>query len=152
MSGPTVVLDTCIFVGAKNPDEAEHESCSQLLELAHAGRFRPLVSAISVAEVCTGYRIEKDDRGRQVFLDYVRSAGVFELRPVEIAVADAASRVRSDTGLRLPDAIVVATGVLEPADFVATHDGAFDKATESLHPITARELVGRLGVPRPARR
>lgn len=149
MSGPIVVFDTCILVGAKNPDEAEHDSCSQLLELAHAGRVRPLLSAISVAEVCTGYRMEDDDRGRHVFLDYVRSADVFDLHPVDLRVADEAARVRSEYGLRLPDAIIVATGVLESADFVATHDEVFDRARDSIPPISARELVRRLAERRP---
>lgn len=152
MSGPTVVVDTCILVGAKNPREAEHADCARLLELAHQHRFRPVLSAITVAEVCTGYRLEGDERGKQVFLDYVRSADVFELRPVDLEVADAASRVRAERGLRLPDAIVVATGVLASAEFVATHDSALEKSARTLATISARALVGKLGAGRPAPR
>jgi predicted nucleic acid-binding protein len=146
MSGPTDVVDTSIVVGAKNPSEPEHADCSRLLELAHLHRFRPLLSAVSVSEVCVGYYAEEDTSGRQVFLDYVRSASVFELVPVDLHVADEATRIRAASGLRLPDAIIVATGVLGKGECVVTHDLAFGKSRSLLPTCSAKELVTRLTV------
>ncbi|HTT36024.1 MAG TPA: PIN domain-containing protein [Thermoplasmata archaeon] len=144
MSGPIVVVDTSIVVGAKNPNEPEHADCTRVLELAHTNRFRPLLSAVSVSEVCVGYHAEQDQNGRQVFLDYVRSANVFELVPVDLHVAEEAARIRAVSGLRLPDAIIVATGVLGKAEFVVTHDLAFVKSSNLLPVTSAKELVTRL--------
>ncbi len=144
MSGPVVVLDTGILVGAKDPHATEHVECARSLDLAHEHRFVPLLSAITVAGVCVGYRLEDDERGRQVFLDYVRSADVFGLRPVDLEVAEAAGQVRAQFGLRLPDAILVATGLLGSADFVATHDFAFGRSNGALAPISAGALIAKL--------
>jgi len=77
-------------------------------------------------------------------LDYVRSANVFELVPVGLQVADEAARIRARSGLRLPDAIIVATGVLGKAEFVVTHDLAFGKSRSLLPTRSAKELVTRL--------
>jgi predicted nucleic acid-binding protein len=144
MSGPIVVVDTSIVVGAKNPSELEHADCTRLLELAHERRFRPLLSAVSVSEVCVGYYADDDTVGRQVFLDYVRTAGVFELLPVDLAIADEAARIRARSGLRLPDAIIIATGVLGKAESVVTHDLAFDKSRDLLPSMSAQALVKQL--------
>ncbi|HTT26273.1 MAG TPA: PIN domain-containing protein [Thermoplasmata archaeon] len=144
MNGPIVVVDTSIVVGAKNPSEREHADCTRVLELAHTHRFRPLLSAVSVSEVCVEYRAEEDENGRRIFLDYVRSANVFELVPVDLQVADEAARIRAGSGLRLPDAIIVATGVLGKAEFMVTHDLAFGKSNKLLPASSAKELVTRL--------
>ncbi len=143
MSGPTVVLDTGIFVGAKNPHEAEDADCARLLDLPHDRRFRPVLSAITVAEVCTGDRLEHDERGRQVFLDYVRTADVFVLQRVDLGVADAAARVREEFGLHLPDALVVGTGIVSDAEFVLTYDSALEKSSGTLPNLSARALLAR---------
>ena len=144
MSGPTAVVDTSIFVGAKNPEEPEHQDCERVLELAHQGRFHALVSAVTVAEVCAGYYLEKDDPGRAVFLDYLSSAGVFEIVPLDTLLADRAARVRSETSLKLPDAIILASGLERGASFVVTHDSAFAKASGLLTALSARECLRKL--------
>jgi predicted nucleic acid-binding protein len=144
MSGPIVVVDTTILVGAKNPSEPEYADCSRLLELAHAHRFRPLLSANTVSEVSVGYSGAEDTNGRQAFLDYVRSARVFELVPVDLQVAHEAARIRADSGLRLPDAVIVATGILGKSECVVTHDLAFGKSRRMLPTSSAKELVARL--------
>ena len=145
MSGPTAVIDTSVFAGAKNPEEPRHQECQQLLELAHQHRFRAVVSAITVAEVCTGYHVEKDDLGRGIFLDYLRSADVFDIVPIDLALADSAARVRARTSLKLPDALILAAGLARSAKFVITHDDDLSKAGALLPSLSAGEFLRRLG-------
>lgn len=144
MSGHVAVIDTSIFVGAKSPEEPEHEDCERVLELAHQGRFRSIVSTVTVAEVCTGYRLAKDDGGRASFLDYLRSAETFETVPLGIELADEAARLRSETSLKLPDAIILASGLDRSADLLVTHDREFQRARKCLTVLSAREFLRKI--------
>ncbi len=51
MSGPTVIVDTNIFVSARNPNESGYDACRHLLDRIDAERVRALVSTVTVAEV-----------------------------------------------------------------------------------------------------
>jgi predicted nucleic acid-binding protein len=144
MSGPIVVVDTSIIVGSLNPQEPSHESCSLALRLAHRGKFHPILSTITVAEVCVGYFQADDELGRHEFLDHVRGGGVYEVSPFDLDLAETAARVRAKTGLRLPDAVIVACGIQTGATFVVTYDEKFEKARSLIEPITAAALIKRL--------
>ena len=145
MSGPVAVLDTSVFVSAKVPDEPEHSASAQLLELAHLRRFRAIVSTVTVSELSAGYHRVRDDLGRRAFLDYVRSAGTIEAVSVDVDVADEAARIRSETALRLPDALIVATGIRSGAECIVTHHRGFARAKGRIRICSAREYLRRLG-------
>ncbi len=144
MSGPVAVLDTSVFVSAKAPEEPEHGASTRLLELAHLRRFRAVVSTVTVSELCAGYYRFGDDLGRRAFLDYVRSAGTIQAVSVSVDVADAAAKVRSEDALRLPDALIVATGICSGAECIVTHDKGFARVKGRIRVNSAREYVRRL--------
>ena len=144
MSGIAAVVDTCIFVAAKSPGEPEHDACERVLEMAHRHRFRALVSTIAVSEMLAGYYAEGDEAGAGAFLDYLRSTPAFETVPVDLSVAELGARVRAAKTLLLPDALIVATGMVGGAQFVVTHDHEFRKASGLLPTVSAEELVDRL--------
>jgi len=60
-------------------------------------------------------------------------------------LADAAGRIRAETGLRLPDAIIVASWLERGATYVVTHDEESIKGKRYFEAATSQELVGRLG-------
>ncbi len=144
MSGPLVVIDSSVFVGAKNSDEREHADCVRILELAHRRRIQGLVSTISVAEVCAGYYVEGDSDGREGFLDYLRGSNRLSVVPVDLAIADVAASLRARTSLRLPDALIVASALVRRAECVVTHDREFAKARTLVAPASAKELADRM--------
>lgn len=45
--------------------------------------------------------------------------------PVNVAVADAAARIRRETGLKLPDALIAATALLQDAALVSANGKDF---------------------------
>jgi predicted nucleic acid-binding protein len=144
MSGPIAVVDTSIVVGSLSPREPTHDSCNHALRLAHRGKFHPVLSAITVAEVCVGYFQADDELGRTEFLDHVRGGGTYEVCQLDLDLAVATARVRAETGLRLPDAAIVASGIQTGATLVVTHDVKFEKARSLIEPVTAAELIRRL--------
>jgi predicted nucleic acid-binding protein len=144
MSGPVVLLDTSIFVGAKNSDERESECCRRVLELAHQCQIRALVSAISVAEVCVGYARADDSTGRNAFLDYLRGSTRIDVVAVDLDVAEAAAGIRAQTSLRLPDALIVGSALVRGAESIVTHDREFEKVRSLIPPCSARQFLSRI--------
>jgi predicted nucleic acid-binding protein len=55
---------------------------------------------------------------------------VCHLVPVSAAVADEAARIRRETGLKLPDALIAATALLQPATLVTANGRDFRRVPE----------------------
>lgn len=86
----------------------------------HLPTGRVLISAIVRAEVLAWHRhsTESLDAAR-VLLD------VFELVPVTSTIADEGARIRRETGLKLPDALIAATALLQSVALVTANGKDF---------------------------
>jgi predicted nucleic acid-binding protein len=138
MSGPLAVIDSRIFIGAKNPDEPEHRECLRVLQLVDQQRIMGLVSRIPVAEVAVGYNLENDAEGRQEFPSYLRASHRITVVPVDLEVTEVAARLQSEVSLRLPEALIVATALHPGAECVVTHDREFMKAAHIVPASSAK--------------
>ncbi len=141
----TVVLDTNIFLNVKNREEPYYESSKWVLDAADDGRIHAVVSVVSVAELCAGYYSAGDERGRQEMIMHLISSKGFSIVELNVKLADTAGRIRAETGLRLPDAIMVASGIERGATYIVTHDEEFEKGKRYLEAVTSQELIRRLG-------
>jgi hypothetical protein len=56
------------------------------------------------------------------------------IRTVDLLVAAEAARMRAESSLRLPDALVLATGVMSSVDCLVTNDRRMAAATAALIP------------------
>jgi len=142
--GITVVLDTNIFLNVKNREERYYESSKWVLDAADDGRIHAVVSVVSIAELCAGYYSAGDERGRQEMIMHLLSSQGFSIVELSVKLADAAGRIRAETGLRLPDAIIVASGLERGAAYIVTHDEEFGKGKRFLEAVTSQELARRL--------
>ena len=60
---------------------------------------------------------------------------------VNTLIADQAAYVRSKTGMKIPDAIIVATGIVEKAKSIITNDkDSFKKAAKLIKIQTSKEF------------
>lgn len=141
---PKVVLDTNVFLNVINREEPHYGPSKELLDLVDAGEARAIVSVITIAELSTGYHLVGDESGRKEFMLHLLSSENYEVADVDVGVADSAGRIRAETGLRLPDSIIVASGLREGADLIVTRDEEFLKASEYLKPATPEEVVSGL--------
>lgn len=141
---PRVILDTNIFLNVINREEPHYGSSRELLDLIDAGEVEAVVSVITIAELSTGYYLAGDERGRREFLLHLLSSENYVVAEVDVGVADSAGRIRAETGLRLPDSIIVASGLREDVDLIVTHDEEFSKASKCLKSIMPEEMVDKL--------
>ncbi len=66
---------------------------------------------------------------------FPRHAHLYEARDVPAGLGEA------ETGLRLPDSIIVSSGLKEGVDLIATHDKGFKAAGEYIESATPEEIV-----------
>ena len=122
MSGRTVLLDTNIFVSARNRGESGHDACRWLLDGVDEGRLHAMVSTITLAEIRAGLTIAEVRTVWQAFLSHLLTAPNYTVEPVDASIAEEAGELRSQTKLTLPDALIVSTGHLRGAESLVTLD------------------------------
>ena len=136
-----VIIDTNVFLNVINREEPNFGPSKELLDLVDAGKVKAVVSVITIAELSTGFYLMGDERGRREFLLHVMSSEGYKVAPVDVGVADSAGRIRAETGLRLPDSIIVSSGLKERVDLIVTHDEGFKVAEEYITSATPEAFV-----------
>ncbi|CAE6488313.1 MAG: PIN domain-containing protein [Candidatus Nitrosotenuis sp.] len=140
----TLLIDTNIILNAKNSSELHSAYSSQLLDMIEDGLMHGIISTVSIAELCTGYYSQGDVKGKEEFLAHLISNKSFEIIDLSTKIADTAAKIRSETGLRLPDAIIIATGLTRDTQYFVTNDKALDKASRYLQVISAKDLLDKI--------
>ncbi|MGI0084613.1 MAG: type II toxin-antitoxin system VapC family toxin, partial [Nitrososphaerales archaeon] len=84
----------------------------------------------------------REMHGKEEFLLHVLSSQNYKVVDVSLRIADEAARLRSETGLKLPDAIIAATGTIERARYIVTNDtDSFKKASKIIRARTPKEFM-----------
>ncbi len=140
----TLLIDTNIILNAKNSNELHSAYSSQLLDMIEDGLMHGIISTVSIAELCTGYYSQGDVKGKEEFLAHLISNKNFEIIDLSTKIADTAAKIRSEIGLRLPDAIIIATGLTKNAQYFVTNDKELGKANRYIEIISTKYLVDKI--------
>ncbi len=122
MSGVTAIVDTDVFVSARNPEEPGYAACRELLDRIDRGGLRAIVSTVTIAELRAGMSPGEDGPGWRAVLTHLLTTPSYRVEPVDLEVAEAAGALRASSRLTLPDAVIVATGLVRGASYVVTQD------------------------------
>ena len=140
-----VSIDTNVFVSVKNREEPYHGPSRTVLDMVDEGALEGVVSTVVVAEICSGYHIAGELKEKDEFLTHILTSPNYVVAEVSVSIADEAGRIRAETGLKLPDALIVASGLKMKADYLITYDESLRGADSYIEAITAGELVEMLG-------
>ncbi len=139
-------IDTNVFLNVKNREAPYYSYSKSVLDSVDEGRNSALLSTVVISEICCGYYLTRELPEKDEFLLYVRSARNHRIVDVDISLADKAAQIKSETGLKLPDAIIVATGVVEKAKYVVTNDvDSFKKASKFITVRSPKEFMVEVG-------
>lgn len=115
-----LVIDTSVLVAHITGTEVVSEVASLILDgFIGTGRNEGVISSLSLGEVLV--RPARAGRAREIGLGILDMPGL-SVRSVDFLVAAEAARVRAGTSLGMPDAIVIATGVLTSSSILVTND------------------------------
>jgi predicted nucleic acid-binding protein len=106
-----VVLDSDAVIGFLDRGDALHHAAAAAVR--ECARRQPLVaSVVTYAEVLTGARLGHHD---EAHVEEFFAKLISDLMPVDVAVADRAAQLRARArGLRMPDALILASADLHP--------------------------------------
>jgi predicted nucleic acid-binding protein len=117
-----LVVDTNVFLAARDPSESGHDASKELLERIDDGKFGAIVSVITLAELRSGFLPAQIPALWTPFVSHIRASRSFIIEPVDETLALLAGELRSAAKLRLPDALILATAIHREADCVVTDD------------------------------
>lgn len=135
MSDRRIVVDTNVFLAARNAREPGFHAARRLLSAVDEGRFQAIVSVITLAELRAGFTEEQVAALWTPFLSHLLSTNSISIEPVDASIALAAGALRNDLGLALPDALICATAAERSARCVVTNDR---ELLEAKAPIVAK--------------
>lgn len=122
MTGNVVVVDTNIFVTARNPRETGYADCRAFLNRVDGGDLIAIVSAITLAELRAGFDPAETVIAWRSMLSHFSSSKNYRIEAVDSPIAEIAGMLRASRKLSLPDAIIAATGITVGAGAVITRD------------------------------
>ncbi len=127
-----VLVDSSVILAWHSPTERAHAAAEVVFaEIESDSPLRGYYSVISAAEVLV--RPIRAGRDRYQFMhafltDFRNLAGV----PVDFQVAQQAASIRVATNLKLPDALIVASGLLAGCEAIVTSDDRWKRRLEPL--------------------
>ncbi len=126
------LLDSSIVIGALNRDDAIHEAASRAIR-AERDRHALAISALTYAEILVG-PLRAGGRAVAVVERFAAQARIVDLSP---DIARLAAELRAARGLKLRDAVIVATGLRLGADVILTADARW-KGIEKVAVVDGR--------------
>lgn len=132
-----VCLDTNIFISVKNR-EPNYKYCEQIFDAIDDGHLEAVISTVVAAEVLVGFYMNNEQIQANKFINHILSRYI--VQPVTLEIANLAAKIRGSK-LRLPDAIVVATALLNKSKLVTLDKNIRHSKIEV---VTPKQLVSQL--------
>ena len=103
-----LVLDSSVIVAAFREEENKHEECKKLLEDAINGKHVVILPTICLVEIVSAIRRRTDSKPLAIKIrDYLLSIDNLYFIEITKSVAEKASDISIETGLKGMDAIIV---------------------------------------------
>jgi predicted nucleic acid-binding protein len=127
-----ILLDTSVMIAYLTASEIVSPVARVIIDgFIASERNDSVLSTLALGELLV--RPNRTGSARDVAFEIMETPGM-TLRSVDFLVAAEAARMRAESSLRLPDAIVLATGVLAGATCLVTNDRRLAAAVPALAP------------------
>ncbi len=146
-AGASVLVDTSVALAYLTGVESTSALAEQLLDAFVAtGRNPATLSMVTVEEILvrpfrSGASAVATAEG------FLRHFGEIRLIEVSYDIAREAARVRAATGMRTPDALIIATAMTSGVDILITNDRSWSGAVATLAPDVSvcvlADVIGR---------
>lgn len=117
-----VGVDTMVFIYHLEGNERYGPFTRTLFREVESGVRRAVTSTLTLLETLVKPKVIGDEDMRDDYYYALTSFPNLKLRPVDEEVAETAAEIRARSGLRTPDALQVATCLVEGASAFITND------------------------------
>ena len=114
-----ISLDTNVFISIHNK-ERDSSSCELILNTIEKNKWNTIISVISVSEMLVGYYNQQNFSKAEQFLLLVQNN--YDIQPINMHIAQLGAKFRSQFKLKLPDALILASGVYKKVDVLISND------------------------------
>lgn len=134
------VLDAGVLIGVLDGGDVHHVAATEALRLAEENLDQLVLPASGLAEILVG----PSRRGREAIavVDGMLVTLAIDVVAIDQTIARRAAVLRAKTGLRLPDALVVASAIVVRADRLLSTDNRWSAAVAG-HFGGTIEIVGQ---------
>ncbi len=139
LAGQKIYLDANIIIYLLEGFEPFAPTLSRLLEAIELGQVTCITSEMTVAEVLVRpFKQEATDLIK-IYMDALNDKRLVALQPITYQTLTDAAFARAETGMKLPDAIHVATAIQNGCDIFLTNDKGI-KTPKNLNRMSLEEL------------
>lgn len=138
--GGIIALDTMAFIYLFEENEKYIDTVKAIFENIEKGGLEAITSTVTVVECLTKPLKKSDFPLVAKYKTAFRNFPNLEVIPLSMEVAEKAASIRARYGLKTPDAIQIAIGVLRKARAFVTNDLNF-KEVESIRVIQLSSLL-----------
>ena len=135
-----ITIDTNIFINVKEEEEPFFEYSSKILDAIEEGHLKGVISIITIAELCVGYYNVNKPNEKDEYISNLYSQDNYIIVNLDRVLADQSAKIQSETNLRLPDCIIVATSLHEKVSVLISNDGKFKRANDLIKVCTSEEF------------
>lgn len=130
IQGPRVYLDTNVFIYGVEGFEQFEDEIDALFSAVDCGDIEAVTSELTRAEALVKPFREGNTTLQQIYQEVLQNRASFHLVPVARSLLVESARLRASTGLRLPDAIHLASAREMECGTLVTNDDGFKSAPE----------------------
>ena len=124
-TGSRIALDTVSFVYFLERHPTHYRPAKDLFERIEKGKIEAVASTLVLTELLVpAFRAEESSRAQDVLRLLVHFPHL-KLIEVTATIAYEASRIRAESSLRTPDALHLATALMQKVEWFVTNDKAF---------------------------
>jgi len=125
-----IAFDTSFLIPLLEEAKQEGEIVGRLVRLIENKSILLVTSTLTLLEVLARPYQSRDLNAVRDYYGYLTRLPLLKLVAVTPKIADEAARLRAEYGFKTPDAIKLATGMIEGATLFLTRDRGFRKQNE----------------------
>ncbi|MHA1619658.1 MAG: type II toxin-antitoxin system VapC family toxin [Promethearchaeota archaeon] len=140
-------VDTNVFLALQNK-ESNYLACKKILDVIQQKHYNPdgsilyegILSTIVAAEILVGFYKKKQFEQSKELINILVSS--YKIIPVSLEISKEAARLRGESGVKLPDAIIAMTYHQANADIFISNDHELTRKL-SFDVLTPETFVNR---------
>ena len=140
IEGTRIYLDTNIFIYAVEGFDRFEEEISTLFSAVDRGKIEAITSELTLAEALVKPFEKGSERYQQIYREALQDRASFHLLSITRSLLVESARLRALTGLRLPDAIHLATAREAGCSTLVTNDDDFE-GTSEMNVVMLSEVI-----------
>ena len=114
-----ISIDTNVFISIHNK-ERDSSSCELILNAIEKNKWNSIISVITVSEILVGYYNQRNFSKAEQFLLLIQNN--YDIQSIDLHIAQLGAKFRSKFKLKLPDALILASGVYNKVDVLISND------------------------------